>query len=358
MKKQPVRPVLGCAELSQYTTMSRNVTVLQNENGEYDSTPTYLFDHVELYKDNPHEAALTWFVDAHYGLGLHFGIHSLMGRGHDVMRREAMKPEAYKQLLQSFRADHFDAVDLVEFAIANGMRYVDFTVRGADGFCLYNSAVCEFNCAASPAKRDLLAELASVCEYHGIGLCLTYSHGVDWTHPNSPESLAEAKEGISGYLDYAAEQLRELLTQYGPIAAVCLEGIEHLGRPGYDKAVCDDLYRMIRHFQPQTLISYQGGATGDEDFFYMEDESSREAKPDKIAQLRENMTPGRFSYDPSLAGRHLKEQHIMDRLRDADRQRANLLVSTCLMPDGSLDLEDMNTLLSVGQYIEKHGFPR
>ena len=334
------------------------VTVLQDEEGGYDTTPTYLFDQAEQYRENPHEAAMTWFAQAHYGLGVNFGVHSLMGRGHDVMKTEGIKHEDYKRLQQSFKAEHFDANDLVEFAIANGMRYVDFTVRGADGFCLYNSAICGFNCATSPARRDLLAELASVCEYHGIGLCLTYCHGMDWSHPHSPETLVDEEEGIQEYLDYAAGQLRELLTQYGPIAAVCLEGIEHLGKPGYDQAVCEDLYSMIRHYQPQTLIAYQHGATGGEDFFFVENEEQREAKAGKIAQMRVPLSPGRFSYDPDLAGRHLKEQDVMDKLRAADKQNCCLQVSTCLMPDGSLDLEDVNTLLSVGQYIEKHGFPR
>ncbi len=333
-----------------------HLTVLQNEDGEFDSTPTYLFDHVELYRENPHEAALVWFAEAHYGLGVHFGLHSLIGRGHDVMQKDGMKMDEYRKLADSFKADNFDAMDIVEFAIANGMRYIDFTVRGSDGFCLYNSGICNFSSAASPARRDLLAELASVCEYHSIGLCVTYSHGVDWTHPSSPGYAGSSDP--AEYLEYAAEQLGEILTQYGPIAAVCLEGGENLGKPGYDIPACEDLYRMIRHFQPQTLIAYQGGFTGSEDFFFAADGPSRDAKPDKPAQMRLELTPGRLSYDPAFAGLHLKQENVMDMLREADWQKANLLAETCLMPDGSLDLEDINTLLEVGKYIEKKGFPR
>lgn len=346
-------------------------TVLINEDGEYDSTPTYLFDHPDLYKTAPHDAALTWFAEAHYGLGVDFGLYSLIGRGHDVMLQDNMPLAEYERLKNNFTAEHFDAVDMVEFAIANGMRYIDFTVRGEDGFCLYNTKVTDFNSANSPAHRDLLAELASVCEYHGIGLCLSYAHGTEWRHPHAPGTragTAPESSSLPQYLDFVAAQIDELLTQYGPIAAICLEGIDVARTVGQERIGCADLYRMIRILQPQVLVAYQQGFTGDEDFFITpESIPGKDApadvqghinrQPDKPAQILATLTPGVRGYCAGMAGQHRREASVWELLLRAGNQHTNLLVKSSLMPDGSLDLEDINTLLAVGQRIEHNGFP-
>lgn len=338
-------------------------SVLINEDGEYDSTPTYLFDHAALYKTAPHDAGLTWFTEARYGLGVNFGLYSLLGRGHDAQVTMGIAVKDYENLMDNFKADHFDAMDLVEFAIANGMRYINFPARLADGFCLFNSKVSDFTCAKSPAQRDLLGELASVCEYHGIGLCLTYSHGLDWRHPHAPGSRAGTPDldvVLSEYLDFMAEQIKELLTQYGPIAAICLEGIESAKALGHEKMGCADLYRLIRMLQPHVLLSYEQGLTGDEDFFAAEnlvvpEDSKSVLKP---SQINDSLTPGFWGYNADFAGKHVKEDAVWEKLLNAGRQHSNLLLNTNLMPDGSLDLEDINTLLAVGKRIEAKGFPR
>ena len=146
------------------------VSVIMPQNGDINTAPTYLFDHSDLYKQDPREAALAWFKEARYGLGIHYGLYSLIGKGERALMAGALTEDEYHALPKLLKANHFEANDIVEFAIANGMRYLNFSVRNADGFSLYNTAQTDFNIVNTPAHRDLLAELASVCEYHGIGL--------------------------------------------------------------------------------------------------------------------------------------------------------------------------------------------
>ena len=345
-------------------------TVLINEEGYYDATPTYLFDYADLYNTDPHQAALNWFRAAHYGLGVDFGVHALIGKGHDVMLKDNIGLDVYERLQKKFSVEHFDAIDIVEFAIANGMRYIDFTACGPDGFCLWRSASCEFNCFNSPAHRDLLAELSSVCEYNGIGLCIRYSHGFNWRHPHSSMTLASRNEAqdLRKYLDFIELQIKELLTQYGPVAAICLEGIDIPRSDGFEKYECNELYKMIRILQPQVLISYQQGMTGDEDFFTTlgdipsanapeKEQGFINTQMNKPCEIIDTLTPGCCGYNPAFAGMHRRENFVWEHLKKAGEKQCNYLVTTALMPDGSLDLEDINTLLDVGKRIETNGFP-
>ena len=346
-------------------------TIYINDDGFIESTPTYLFDYSDLYKSEPKEAGLMWFAEAHYGLSVGFGLFSLIGHGYETMLKDNLSLEFYLGLKEKFTASNFNAVDLVEFVIANGMRYIDFNVCAPDGFCLWNSGSSPYNCSNSPAHRDLLAEVASVCEYHGVGLCLTYSHGKNWQHPHAPQSRAAIPEGganLQIYKEYVAAQIHELLTQYGPIAAICLDGVDSARTIGIDDFECLDLYNMIRSLQPQTLVSYQQGFTGEEDFFTIEEtlpEHNAPAEvqgfvnqqPQKPVQVRSSLTPGFLGYNPDLAGQHLNARTVWELLRQAGQCHYNFLPHICLMPDGSIDLEDMNTLLDIGKRIEKNGYP-
>ncbi|MBT4821816.1 MAG: alpha-L-fucosidase precursor, partial [Lentisphaerae bacterium] len=150
--------------------------------------PSYLQGYEEIYKDDPRAAATQWFRDAKYGLFLHYGLYSLVGRHEWVQLKEQIPVAEYAKLKDQFTADKFDAMYIAEFAKDCGMKYVNITTRHHDSFCLFNTAETDFNSATSPAKRDLVGELAVACETHGIGLCLYYSHGRDWKHPHAPNN--------------------------------------------------------------------------------------------------------------------------------------------------------------------------
>ena len=348
------------------------ISVQVPPDGEIDCSPSYLFDYSDLYKENAREAGLQWFHDAAFGLGVHFGLYSLLGKGERALADGVLTPEDYKRLATKLEATHFDAMDIVEFTIANGMRYVNFSVRTADGFSLFNTKLSDYNYTKSPAKRDFLGELASCCEYHGIGLCLNYSHGRDWSrpegYPNAPVKDVEMGRQIA-YQEFMLGQLEELLTQYGPIAAICLDGIDvPQSSPALKEFGCQDLYDFVHHLQPQVLLSYNQGLLGTEDFFSCVDNLPAEdaedaikgfvhAQSDKPVEIRISLTPEAWGYHAERAGKHLRVEQVWAELAKARAAQCNLLVNTALMPDGSLDLEDIQTLLEVGKRIEEHGYP-
>ena len=75
----------------------------------------------------------------------------------------------------------------------------------------------------------------------------------------------ERPEDFAKYIEYAHEQIRELLTNYGPIAGIWFDPImAYYAQP--DLFPIHETYAMVRRLQPQILISFKQGATGTEDF--------------------------------------------------------------------------------------------
>lgn len=351
---------------------------------EIDTAPSYLADYADLYRRDAREAGLQWFRDARYGLFLHYGLYSLLGRHEWVQFREKIPVAEYEKLKDGFTAEGFDAMKIAEFAVACGMRYVNITTRHHDGFCLWNTQQSDFNSARSPACRDLVGELAVACETHGIGLCLYYSHGRDWRHPHAPNNDAWGGNArpdydppepryaygrdhdLGQYLQFVKAQIHELLTSYGPIAAIWLDGIAVPLSGDHERFECQDLYDMIHGLQPQVLVSYKQGLLGTEDFFAPEHRAPREDDPaarrgrvdaDKPVEICTTMAPGSWGYKEDTQGKHLGEEQLWDTLQKAAIQNANLLLNTGPLPDGSLDEHDFRVMLRVGEYLDTRGWP-
>jgi alpha-L-fucosidase len=96
--------------------------------------PSHLVDYSDLYRRDPHEAALAWFADARYGLFLHFGLYSILGRGEWVMFQEAIPVAEYEKLVDQFHPDRFDADFITDLAREAGMKYITATTRHHDSF--------------------------------------------------------------------------------------------------------------------------------------------------------------------------------------------------------------------------------
>ena len=74
------------------------------------------------------------FSKLQYGMFVHFGIYSMIGRGEWVMNRERISPEEMEKTAADFRPRHFDADELCRLAVDGGMRYIVFTTMHHDGF--------------------------------------------------------------------------------------------------------------------------------------------------------------------------------------------------------------------------------
>ena len=205
--------------------------------------PSYLKDVSELYKTDPRKTAVEWFRKAEFGLFMHYGLYSLLVRHEWVQLREKIRVKQYEKLADRFAAEKFDADFTTDMALDAGMKYINITTRHHDSFCLFDSKYTDFKSTNTPAKRDLVGELAEQCRQKGLGFYLYYSHGRDWRHPHAPNNenwggSARPKynpretfykygeeHDLQIYVEFMKKQITELLTDYGPIGAIWLDGL-------------------------------------------------------------------------------------------------------------------------------------
>ncbi|MFI5797810.1 alpha-L-fucosidase [Streptomyces sp. NPDC051677] len=190
----------------------------------------------------PSERQLAWQAMEFYGF-LHFGMNTMTdrewGAGHD-------DPAL-------FDPAGLDADQWVAALKSAGMTGVILTCKHHDGFCLWPSDVTAYSVASSPwrgGRGDVVAEVADAARRHGLrfGIYL------------SPWDRTEASYGAgTAYDDFYVAQLTELLTRYGPVFSVWLDGANGEGPNGrrqlYD---WDRYYAVVRQLQPDAVISVCG----------------------------------------------------------------------------------------------------
>src|SRR5207237_1229202 len=80
--------------------------------------------------------------------------------------------EEYARLEKHFTAQKFDADFITDLAHAAQMGYVNFTTRHLGDLYMFRTNQSKFTSLNSPARRDLVAELAEQCQKKGLGLFL------------------------------------------------------------------------------------------------------------------------------------------------------------------------------------------
>jgi alpha-L-fucosidase len=145
-------------------------------------------------KDHQTIQGADWFRKAAFGMFVHWGLYAIpagiwKGRetpveGEWLMRTMRIPLAEYEQLSGRFNPVDFDAADLVRIAKDAGMKYIVITAKHHDGFAMFHSRYDKYNIvAATPFKRDPLAELATACSAADIKLGFYYSQDQDWHEP-------------------------------------------------------------------------------------------------------------------------------------------------------------------------------
>lgn len=340
--------------------------------------PPHLEAYRELYSQDPRAASLAWFKEARFGLFIHYGLYALLGRGEWVMLKEKIPVAKYAKLKDQFSAEKFDADAITGLAAAAGMKYVNITSRHHDSFSLFDTKETNFNSVQSPAKRDLIGEMAEACHKRRLGLFLYYSYAADWRHPYfypreagwknarpaydtpDPAYRWEKEEDFQIYLEFVHRQLRELLTQYGPLAGIWFDPIMGFySRP--DLFPIGKTYALVRSIQPHCLISFKQGANGEEDFAAPERKAGALGRGGELAarvweknkgkpiEICDTLQPHAWGYNKADDGQHRTPGEARKMLDDARQRHANLLLNIGPLPEGAVHPEDVATLTAIGE---------
>jgi alpha-L-fucosidase len=151
-----------------------------------------------------------------------------------------------------FRAREVDTDQWARTAKEAGMGYILFLTKHHDGFCLWDTKTTDRKVTKAALGRDVLAELKKSCDKYGIKLALYFSEG-EWAWPGGVEGKGW-KDGVGKNPAMKKAQLKELLTQYGPIEYIWFD--HAVGDGGLSHA---ETIAFCKALQPGCFIGFNHG---------------------------------------------------------------------------------------------------
>jgi alpha-L-fucosidase len=189
------------------------------------------------------DATMQWFMDAKFGMFLHWGIYSVPAHGEWYMENQAIPPEKYRCYATDqgdgvyFDAKDYDPAAWAKIAKDSGMKYMCLTTRHHDGFALFNSRFTNAFTSMQTLHRDLVAEYVQACRSAGLKVGLYYSP-INWRYPGYYDVYGTNcatnmwhyhtdpahKENARLLKEEVYEQVRTLFKNYGPIDYMFWDG--------------------------------------------------------------------------------------------------------------------------------------
>ena len=312
-----------------------------------------------------HTAAMAqnddWQSDK-YSMFIHFGLYSDYGGVYDG---EPVR-QGYSEQIQSFagifsdwyaeQARYFDPVGfdadkIAELAKAGGMRSIVFTSKHHDGFCMFDTMTTSYNSVAMmPSHRDFVREISEACSRHGLRFGLYFSL-IDWHYPYAyPISSHNADFVTSEHHEFNKAQVRELLTEYGPVSELWFD----MGslQPQQSR----ELYDLVKELQPECMVS---GRLGNDvyDFAVMADNKLPESALHAPWQSAASMFPETWSYR-SWQERGSVEDKYAEKLRtliNVVAHGGNYLLNIGPASDGSVVPFEEDVIRRIGIWLKDNG---
>jgi len=320
------------------------------------------------------EDRTAWFREAKFGMFIHWGPYSLASVEaswpimQPPMKRWGFISEAeYRALPERFNPVQYDPSAWVKLAKAAGQRYMVFTSKHHDGFCMFDSQFTNYKITNTPYKKDTAAMLVEAAKKEGMTLGFYYSPP-DLNHPGYRDTTKLSSTNRRGeptraewstYLDYMQLQVTELLTRYGDVAIIWWDG---LGGRAYDGTRFDHL---IHQLQPKTLTNNRVGTPGDyitpEQFVPKTIPSKKPLAPGQVPapedfQLWEtcmtiNSTWGYNKNDTN----YKSTTHLIRTLVEVASKGGNFLLNVGPTPEGTIQPEFTERLLAMGEWMKVNG---
>lgn len=191
------------------------------------------------------------------GMFIHWGIYSV-GEWHcQELWRKRLARVDYERYRDRFRAEKFAAERFVDVAESAGATYIVITTKHHDGFCMWDTKTTDYNVMNTPARRDIIREVADACRRRGLGIGFYFSNP-DWHAPfaNNAKSTHQLplqpgdQPDEEKYVAYVKAQVTELCSNYGRLCCFFWDIPTRIDRPEMDE--------LVRRLQPGILIDDRG----------------------------------------------------------------------------------------------------
>jgi alpha-L-fucosidase len=184
------------------------------------------------------------FVDLRFGMFIHFNIPTYLDQ-------DWADPEASPAI---FNPTKLNCDQWAKAAKSAHMTYGCITTKHHSGFCIWDTKTTDYNVMNSPLKRDVVKEYADAFRANGLKVFLYYSI-LDTHHRLRPNAITRK------HIDMIKAQVTELLTKYGDIGALIIDGWDApWSRISYDDVPFEEIYRLVKSLQPNCLVMDLNGA--------------------------------------------------------------------------------------------------
>ena len=261
--------------------------------GVYDPQSVYLPNDAEPNFPHPSAQAMERWHDLKYGVFISWGpycVRACKSGPWDLCGKPLEWMGQYYDIPRTWNPQDFDANAWMAMLKRDGAKYFTFTARHHDGFSMYDTKThvkkrriftgpdagkfedCDiaYSIMETPFGRDITREVVDAGRRQGLAVALYFSH-IDWYDADfrfdyynplrdtnyTPQS---DPQGFARFKARYMEQVRELLTNYGPLTDVFFD----IGFPQQYWPYVKEMVTMARQLQPDCLFSHRGiGAYGD-----------------------------------------------------------------------------------------------
>lgn len=285
------------------------------------------------------------------GMFVHWGIYSV-GEWHEQeqMRRGINRAD-YAKFMERFTAEKFCADDFVDVAESAGAEYIVITAKHHDGFCMWDTATTDYKVTNTPARRDVIKELAEACRRRGMKLGFYYSNP-DWHHPNAYNEKSTHQippqpgdvPGMEKYIAYVKAQVTELLTNYGEIVCFFWDIPTNIDLPEMDA--------LVRRLQPGIMVNDRGwGNKATCDYSTPERDYKWDAPGERHVEACDSVGVQSWGY---RAGEDYHTHGYLTRKIDQFLSTgANFLLNVGPKADGTIPEESRRQMADVGKWYAK-----
>lgn len=310
---------------------------------------------------------MQWWRDARFGIFIHIGPYAVMGGEYKgkvphpcaewLMKNASIPAQEYRKNAEKFNLNHFDADAWVRAIKAAGAKYIVVTTKHHDGFCMFDSALTDYNIKkATPYGKDFMKELSDACHRHGIAFGTYYSL-IEWDNP-ALGSLPEQNK--TAYMKYMKGQLAELIGKYGT-EILWFDGdwINWWKDPDGR-----EIYNYLRTLKPNIIVNNRitkarKGMAGmnrenmfGADFGTPEQEIPDAGLPgnDWESCMTMNDSWGYAKHDQNWKSTQTLIRHLID----TASKGGNYLLNIGPMPNGEIPQPSLERLAEVGRWMDKN----
>src|SRR5881398_2543916 len=287
---------------------------------------------------------MKWWHEARFGMFIHWGLYSTLGRHEWVMENEGIPVSEYAPLAKQFKPKPFPARDWAKLAKETGMRYMVMTTKHHEGFCHFDTKTTDYCSPKQGPGRDLVREYVDAARAEGMRVGFYYSL-MDWHHPDGARSKAD-EAARRRFVDYIHGQVKELTTNYGKLDILWYDVAWPLDAKGWESV---EMNTMVRKLQPDIIINNRSKIQEDFDTPEQRIEASQNRPWESCMTLNDSW--GYHAADFNWKSPTTVIRNLITCARDG----GNYLLNIGPKPDGSIPEESVRILQEVGQWMSKNG---